>query len=99
MPEGLLSAIHLVLQTREARTARLNATYSQALRAATNSTIGVTAGIWHTTRAGLLRVVNELGRFDIGESVITVGPKMQDAPPKVFLTVFRRTLLQAVDRL
>ena len=39
MPEGLLSAIHPVLQTREAGIARLNATYPQALRAATNSTI------------------------------------------------------------
>ena len=42
------------------------------------------------TRAGLLRVVHEVGRFDISGSIITVGPKMQDAPPKVFLTV-RRT--------
>jgi hypothetical protein len=39
MPEGLLSAIHLVLQTREARIARPNATYPKALRAATNSAI------------------------------------------------------------
>jgi len=34
-----------------------------------------------------LRTTNEVGRFDIGGSVITVGPKMQDAPPEVFLTV------------
>jgi hypothetical protein len=45
MPEGLLSAIHLVLQTRESRIAALNATYPKALRAAINSTLRVTAGI------------------------------------------------------
>ena len=39
MPEGLLSAIHLVLQTREARIARSNATYPRARCAATNSAI------------------------------------------------------------
>jgi branched-chain amino acid transport system substrate-binding protein len=44
----------------------------------------------HPTRAGLLRTIHEVGRFDISGSIITVGPKMQDAPPKVFLTV-RRT--------
>jgi ABC-type branched-subunit amino acid transport system substrate-binding protein len=54
----------------------------------------------HPTRAGLLRTINEVGRFDIGGSVITVGPKMQDAPPKVFLTVIQKDgSFKAVDRL
>ena len=54
----------------------------------------------HPTRAGLLRTINEVGRFDISGSVITVGPKMQDAPPKVFLTVIQKDgSFKAVDRL
>ena len=53
----------------------------------------------HPTRAGLLRTINEVGRFDISGSVITVGPKMQDAPPKVFLTVIQKDgSFKAVDR-
>jgi branched-chain amino acid transport system substrate-binding protein len=47
-----------------------------------------------------LRAVHEVGRFDISGSVITVGPKMQDAPPKVFLTVIQKDgSFKAVDRL
>jgi branched-chain amino acid transport system substrate-binding protein len=54
----------------------------------------------HPTRAGLLRTINEVGRFDISGSVITVGPRMQDAPPKVFLTVIQKGgSFKAVDRL
>ncbi|MBR1278559.1 ABC transporter substrate-binding protein [Bradyrhizobium sp. AUGA SZCCT0283] len=54
----------------------------------------------HPTRAGLLRAINEVGRFEISGSVITVGPKMQDAPPKVFLTVIQKDgSFKAVDRL
>jgi len=54
----------------------------------------------HPTRAGLLRAINEVGRFDISGSVITVGPRMQDAPPKVFLTVIQKDgSFKAVDRL
>lgn len=54
----------------------------------------------HPTRAGLLRAINEVGRFDISGSVITVGPKMQEAPPKVFLTVIQKDgSFKAVDRL
>ena len=53
----------------------------------------------HPTRAGLLRTINEVGRFDISGSVLTVGPKMQDAPPKVFLTVIQKDgSFKAVDR-
>lgn len=52
------------------------------------------------TRAGLLRVINEVGRFDISGNLITVGPKMQEAPPKVFLTVIQGDgSFRAVDRL
>jgi branched-chain amino acid transport system substrate-binding protein len=47
-----------------------------------------------------LRTVNEVGRFDISGSLITVGPKMQDAPPEVFLAVIQRDgSFKAVDRL
>ena len=54
----------------------------------------------HPTRAGLLQAVHEVGRFDISGSVITVGPKIQDAPPKVFLTVIQKDgSFKAVDRL
>jgi len=54
----------------------------------------------HPTRAGLLQAVHEVGRFDISGSVITVGAKMWDAPPKVFLTVIQKDgSFKAVDRL
>jgi branched-chain amino acid transport system substrate-binding protein len=54
----------------------------------------------HPTRAGLLQAVHEVGRFDISGSVITVGAKMQDAQPKVFLTVIQKDgSFKAVDRL
>jgi branched-chain amino acid transport system substrate-binding protein len=47
-----------------------------------------------------LRAINEVGRFDISGSVITVGPRMQDAAPKVFLTVIQKDgSFKAVDRL
>lgn len=53
----------------------------------------------HPTRAGLLRVVNDIGRFDISGEVITVGARAIDAPPKVFLTVIQRDgTFKAVDR-
>jgi branched-chain amino acid transport system substrate-binding protein len=52
------------------------------------------------TRAGLLQVINGVGRFDISGSVITFGSKMPDAPPKVFLTVIQKDgSFRAVDRL
>ena len=41
------------------------------------------------TRAGLLKLINEVGRFDVSGSVISVGARMHDAPPKVFLTVIQ----------
>ncbi|WP_426419869.1 ABC transporter substrate-binding protein [Bradyrhizobium genosp. A] len=53
----------------------------------------------HPTRAGLLRVVNDIGRFDISGEVITVGVRAIDAPPKVFLTVIQKDgTFKAVDR-
>ncbi|TPQ32132.1 ABC transporter substrate-binding protein [Bradyrhizobium guangdongense] len=52
------------------------------------------------TRAGLLRVINEIGRFDISGSLVTTGTRMLDTPPKVFLTVIQKDgTFRAVDRL
>ena len=52
------------------------------------------------TRAGLLRVINDVGRFDISGSIIDVGIRTIDAPPKVFLTVIQKDgTFRAVDRL
>ncbi|TYO65293.1 ABC transporter substrate-binding protein [Bradyrhizobium hipponense] len=52
------------------------------------------------TRAELLRVVNEIGSFDISGNIVTVGPRMIDTPPKVFLTVIQKDgTFRAVDRL
>lgn len=51
------------------------------------------------TRAGLLRIVNDIGRFDISGEVITVGVRAIDAPPNVFLTVIQKDgTFKAVDR-
>jgi ABC-type branched-subunit amino acid transport system substrate-binding protein len=52
------------------------------------------------TRASLLRAVNDTGRFDISGSIFTVGTRMLDTPPKVFLTVIQKDgTFKAVDRL
>ena len=52
------------------------------------------------TRANLLRVVNDVGRFDISGSIITIGPKTLDAPPKVFLTVIQKDgSFKAIEKL
>jgi len=52
------------------------------------------------TRAGLLRVINDVGRFDISGSIITFGSKVREAPPKVFLTVIQKDgSFKAVQRL
>jgi ABC-type branched-subunit amino acid transport system substrate-binding protein len=52
------------------------------------------------TRAELLRVVNQVGRFDLSGSSIMVGKHMIEAPPKVFLTVIQKDgTFRAVDRL
>ncbi len=41
------------------------------------------------TRAGLLRLINDVGRFDIGGDIMMFGPRAQATPPKVFLTVIQ----------
>ncbi|WP_027555814.1 ABC transporter substrate-binding protein [Bradyrhizobium sp. Cp5.3] len=52
------------------------------------------------TRAGLLRVINDVGRFDISGSIVTVGAHAIDTPPKVFLTVIQKDgTFKPVDRL
>jgi ABC-type branched-subunit amino acid transport system substrate-binding protein len=52
------------------------------------------------TRAALLRAINDIGRFDISGSIITVGARAIDTPPKVFLTVIQKDgTFRAVDRL
>ncbi|WP_440641941.1 ABC transporter substrate-binding protein [Bradyrhizobium sp. PUT101] len=52
------------------------------------------------TRASLLRAINDIGRFDISGTTVIVGPRMIDAPPKVFLTVIQKDgSFRAVDPL
>src|SRR6202790_1415610 len=41
------------------------------------------------TRAEMLRVINDVGRFDISGTIMTFGPKTLDAPAKAFLTVIQ----------
>ncbi len=41
------------------------------------------------TRAALLQIINDIGRFDIGGNIITFGDKTREEPPKVFLTVIQ----------
>ena len=41
------------------------------------------------TRAEMLRLINDVGRFDISGDVMTFGPNARDVPPKVFLTVIQ----------
>ena len=52
------------------------------------------------TRETLLHIINDIGRFDIGGDIVTVGMKSRDAPPKVFLTVIQTDgTFKAVDQL
>jgi len=52
------------------------------------------------TRAGLLQVIDEVGRFDVSGSVITLGAQTLGTPPKVFLTIIQKDgSFRAVDRL
>jgi len=52
------------------------------------------------TRASLLRTINEIGRFDISGSIVTVGVRAIETPPKVFLTVIQKDgSFRAVDGL
>ena len=48
----------------------------------------------------MLRLINDVGRFDISGNVMTFGPQMQDVPPKVFLTVIQPDgTFKAVEKL
>jgi ABC-type branched-subunit amino acid transport system substrate-binding protein len=52
------------------------------------------------TRADMLRIINDGGRFDISGDIMTFGSQMRDAPPKVFLTVIQPDgTFKAVERL
>jgi ABC-type branched-subunit amino acid transport system substrate-binding protein len=52
------------------------------------------------TRAGLLRVINDVGRFDISGDIVTVGVRAVATPPSVFLTVIQKDgTFKPVDRL
>ena len=52
------------------------------------------------TRAEMLRIINEVGRFDISGDDLTVGKKMRDAPASVFLTLIQPDgTFKAVDKL
>jgi branched-chain amino acid transport system substrate-binding protein len=52
------------------------------------------------TRAEMLRIINEVGQFDISGDLMTFGPKVQEAPPKVFLTVIQPDgTFKAVEKL
>jgi ABC-type branched-subunit amino acid transport system substrate-binding protein len=52
------------------------------------------------TRAEMLRIINEIGQFDISGDRLTVGQKMRDAPARVFLTLIQPDgTFRAVDKL
>jgi len=52
------------------------------------------------TRAGMLRLIGEVGRFEIGGDVIAFGAKARDAPPQVFLTIIQADgTFKAVEKL
>lgn len=52
------------------------------------------------TRARMLRIINDVGRFDISGNVLIVGRKALDAPAKVFLTLIQPDgTFKAVERL
>jgi branched-chain amino acid transport system substrate-binding protein len=52
------------------------------------------------TRADMLRLINEVGHFDISGNIISLGAKSRETPPKVFLTVIQADgTFKAVDKL
>ena len=52
------------------------------------------------TRAEMLRIINEVGQFDISGDTLTVGQKMQGSPAGVFLTLIQADgTFKPVDRL
>ncbi|WP_375313270.1 ABC transporter substrate-binding protein [Bradyrhizobium sp. A5] len=51
------------------------------------------------TRASFLHTINDVGRFDISGSIVTVGVRAIETPPKVFLTVIQKDgTFRAIDR-
>jgi ABC-type branched-subunit amino acid transport system substrate-binding protein len=52
------------------------------------------------TRADMLQLINDVGRFDISGDIITFGQERREAPAKVFLTVIQPDgTFKAIDRL
>jgi ABC-type branched-subunit amino acid transport system substrate-binding protein len=52
------------------------------------------------TRAEMLRVINEVGQFNISGDNLTVGQKMRDDPAEVFLTLIQPDgTFKAIDKL
>jgi ABC-type branched-subunit amino acid transport system substrate-binding protein len=52
------------------------------------------------TRAEMLRVVNEIGQFDISGDRLSVGHKMRDASAHVYLTLIKADgTFKAIDRM
>jgi len=52
------------------------------------------------TRADMLRIIHEIGKFDISGTTVTFGPDSYDTPSQVFLTVLQRDgTFEAIDRL
>jgi ABC-type branched-subunit amino acid transport system substrate-binding protein len=52
------------------------------------------------TRADMLRIIHEVGRFDISGTTVNFGLNAYDAPSQVFLTVIRRDgTFEAIDKL
>jgi branched-chain amino acid transport system substrate-binding protein len=52
------------------------------------------------TRADMLRIINEVGRFDIGGDIIAFGNRAHEQPARVFLTVIQPDgSFKAVDKL
>jgi len=52
------------------------------------------------TRADLLRIINQVGQFDIGGDIIAFGEKAREQPARVFLTVIQPDgSFKAVDKL
>jgi hypothetical protein len=48
----------------------------------------------------MLRVINEVGQFDISGDHLTVGKKMRDASARVFLTVIEPGgIFRPIDKL
>jgi branched-chain amino acid transport system substrate-binding protein len=52
------------------------------------------------TRADMLQIISDVGRFDISGDIIAFGQKRRETPPKVFLTVIQPDgTFKAVDKL